>query len=447
MPLGLKPLLKLTHKLRLSPQIRLSLNLLQLPMSKLKEYIKEEAEKNPLLEIREERIVDKEISDKSVIDSGQYHGKIEIDEEKRRYKESLITKPPTLQEHLLNQLRLLTSTDKELKIGELIIGGLDDNGYLTASIEEISQYAKTTPSKVRNVLFLIQTFDPIGVGAQDLRECLLLQLKANGKENSLAGKVVDNFLMDLRNKKFNYIAKKLKISLARLKEVMKEIASLEPKPGRAFITEKTIRLIPDATLKKDAQGYTITLNSRELPRVTLNDEYKKIAQQKNLPKDTKEYLREKLAKARLLINAIKKRQQTIRQVVEEIVKAQRDFFDNEPVNFKPMTLVQIAEKINKHKSTVSRAMANKYIQTPHGIFELRYFLGSGIKQKDGLVFSSKNIKFKLVELIKNENKKKPLSDQKIVRIFKQKGIAVSRRAITKYRTQLKILPSKLRRAL
>lgn len=434
MPLEVKPVPKLTYKLRLSPQMRLSLNLLQLPLIRLKEYISEEIEKNPLLEL----IDSEHIPPKAQLSEVPW---TEEDEEKRQYRESLITKPPSLQEHLLRHLHLLTNSTEERKIGELIIGNIDDDGYLRCSMEEIAESAKTTKSKAERALDLIQSFDPSGVGARELRECLLLQLKAKEKEGSLAGQIVDKYLSLLEKKRFDYIAKKLKVPVETIKAALKEIASLEPKPGRSFSAERAIRLIPDALLSKNKEGYEVILNDWELPRITINDKYKKMLKQKTTPEDAKEYLKGRLKAAKGLIDAVNRRKETIQKVIEEIAYVQRDFIYKGVANFKPMTLERIAKRIGKHKSTVSRAITNKYLQTSHGIFELRYFLNSGIKQKNGEYLSSKTIKSKIKDLIKNENKENPLSDQKILEQLNQEGIFISRRVVAKYRAQLKILPS------
>lgn len=436
MPLELRPSPKLTYKLRLTPQMKLSLNLLQLPLIKLKEYIEQEIEKNPLLEL----------IDRDPNPQGKAPATLtEEDEEKKEYRESLINKPPTLQDHLSRQLRLLANSSNDCKIGESIIGNINDNGYFQGSIKDIAELNKITKSQVEKILYLIHTFDPIGVGARDLRECLLLQLKARGQEDSLAGKIVDKYLSFLEKKRYECIAKKIKTSVAKIKESIKEIARLEPKPGRSFSTEEAVRLIPDAALKKNKDGYEIVLNDWELPHVTLNEKYKKMIKQKDTPGDAKEYLIERLKAARALINAVSKRKETMQKIIEDIVYIQRDFFDSGVAGFKPMTLEQIAKRIGKHKSTVSRAISNKFLQTPHAIRELRYFLSSGVKQGNSEIYSSKNIKAKISELIRRENKKRPLTDEEIANQFRQNGIFVSRRAITKYREQLKILSSKSRR--
>ncbi|MFZ2357417.1 MAG: RNA polymerase factor sigma-54 [Candidatus Omnitrophota bacterium] len=435
MPLEVKLQPKLTYKLRLSPQIKLALNLLQLPLAQLKEYIKEEIEKNPLLEPSEDTT--------SSCESDILW--TEEDEDKKQYRESLISASPTLQEHLSRQLHLFSSSEDERKIGELIIGNINENGYFDCSIDEIAESNRTTKSQVEKVLALIQTFDPIGVGARDLRECLWLQLRTKEEENSLAGLIVDKYLPFLEKKRYGYIAKKLKRSVEEIKDAIKEIAKFQPKPGCSFSQEITQRLIPDAILKKNKNGYEVIPNDWELPRFGLSAKYKEMLKKNDTPTEVKEYLQERLKAGRSLIDAVNKRKETIQKILEEIVYAQKDFLDNGVTHFKPLTLSQIADRIGKHKSTVSRAISNKYVHTPYGIFKLRDFINSGVKQENGELFSSKSIKAKIKALIESEKKKKPLSDLEISSCLKQEGIFVSRRTITKYRHQLKILPSKSRR--
>jgi len=432
MQLELKPANKLIYKLRLTPQMRLAISLLQMPLVKLKEFVEKQVEENPLLNL----------------ESVKPPKEVNYDftsEEDRDYKESLITKPATLQEHLLSQLQLLADSDDVREIGELIICNINDDGYFGCPIEDIKPGSiKITQSEVKKALSLIQTFDPIGVGARDLRECLLLQLRSKGQNDSLACQIVDKYLPNLQNKRYDYIAKKLKVPVEKIKESMKEVANLEPKPGRSFGTERPVYLIPDAIVRKNKDGYELIPNDWELPRITLNERYKKMLKQKDTPEDTKVYLTERLKAAHSLINAISKRRETIQQVTETIVSIQNGFLENGATDFKPMTLEQIAKRIGKHKSTVCRAVTGKYLQTPQGIFELRSFLSSRVKQENGDFLSSKAIKSRMKDVIENENKEKTLTDQKIVDLFKKDGTSISRRTIAKYRNQLKILSSKSR---
>jgi len=432
MELSLKPANKLTYKFRLTPQMRLAINLLQMPLVKLKEFVEKQVEENPLLSLENVK-PPKEVNYDFT------------SEEDRDYKESLITKSATLQDHLLSQLQLLADSDDVREIGELIIGNINDDGYLGCPIEDIKlESGKITRSEIGKVLSLIQTFDPISVGARDLRECLLLQLKAKDREDSPAYKIVNSYLPYLQNKRYDYIAKKIGVSVEKIKEAMKEIANLEPKPGRAFNTERPVYLIPDAVVRKNKDGYELIPNDWELPRITLNEKYKRMLKQKDAPEDAKVYLTERLKAARSLINAISKRRETIQQVTETIVSIQNGFLENGATDFKPMTLEQIAKRIGKHKSTVCRAVTGKYLQTPQGIFELRSFLSSRVKQGNGDFLSSKAIKSRMKDLIGNENEEKPLTDQEIVDLFKKDGTSVSRRTVAKYRSQLKILSSKSR---
>jgi RNA polymerase sigma-54 factor len=438
MPLELKPVNKLTYKLRLTPHMRLAINLLQMPLVKLKEFIEKQVEENPLLDIENIGLPVKPWQGPELNYSAE-------DEEKDNYKKSLVTRPDTLQEHLLRQLRLLTVADDERKIGELIIGNIDNNGYLGSSVEDIAESAKTASSMVEKVLSLIQAFDPVGVGARDLRECLLIQLKAGGEELPITYQIIDGYLAFLEKKRFKLIAEKLGVSVERIKKAVEKIAALEPKPGRPFSIEKNVSIIPDAILKKEKGKYEVILNDWGFPSLTFNEKYRNMLKQKDTPKDTKEYLRERLKAAQGLINAINSRRQTIQKVMDEIVYFQKDSLDNGEGHFKSMTLEQIAKGIGKHKSTVSRVVTNKYLQTPQGVFELRYFLNSGIKQDNGELLSSKAVKSKIKDLISRENKEKPLTDQKIAGILKQEGISIARRTIAKYRFQLKMLSSKSRR--
>ena len=445
---------KLTYKLRLSPQIKLAFNLLQLPLVQLTEYIKQEIEKNPLLEPPEDSPLSIQKSQDEVMRRLQAQENMqsesgsawsEEDEEKKQYRESLVSDTTTLQEHLSRQLHLLAKSKEDVEIGEHIIGNINENGYFTDTLENLAQELKIDIIKVEKALSLIQAFEPIGVGARDLRECLLLQLRAKREENSLAGQIVDKYLPFLEKKRYGYIAKKLKRSVEEIKNAIKEIAKFQPKPGCSFSQEITQRLIPDAILKKNKDGYEVIPNDWELPRFSLNAKYKEMLKKNDTPTEVKEYLQERLKAGRSLIDAVNKRKETIQKIIEEIVYTQKSFLDNGEQHFKTLTISEIANRIGKNKSTVSRAIANKYVHTPYGTIELRNFINSGVKQKNGELLSSKTIKAKIKILIEKENKKSPLTDLLIADRLKQEGISVSRRTIVKYRHQLKILSSKSRR--
>lgn len=427
MSLKIQLLPKLTHKLKLSPQIKLSLTILQLPLVNLKEYIIAQIEENPLL---------RDTDNEAALSDNRQQLPSKLDS--LPDQQNLITKPVALSEHLLKQLRIFADS-QDYKIGELIIDNINEDGYIKDSLEKINE------PRLNKILSLIQTFDPPGIGARNLRECLLIQLKANGEKNSFAFQIVDKYLPYLEKKRFTYLAKKLHTSIETIKEAVKRIAALEPKPCRAFDTDKPVYLIPDIIIKKNKNNYEVMFNDDQLPRITINEKYKKMLREKNTPPDVKNYLKEKLLAAQTLITAINKRKQTIQQISKEIVNTQKKFFDKGISNLTPLTLSKIAGKIGKHKSTVSRAMSNKYVQTPHGILELKYFLSSEIKQKNKTPLSSKAIKSMIKSMITKE--KEPYSDQRITDYLNQKGIVISRRTVTKYRGQLKILPAMSRQVI
>jgi RNA polymerase sigma-54 factor len=431
--LRLKLVNKLTYKLKLTPRLKLAINLLQMPLIELRASVAKQVEENPLLEFESKELLPN-------LPGSNYN----FDDEKQQYKESLINKPPTLCEHLLKQLRLTADMDAEYKTGELIIENIDEDGYFRCSIEEIGESLKIDLSRVERVLLLIQTFDPLGVGARDLRECLLSQMKGRVSKNSLEWQITDNFLSFLEKKRYKHIAQKFNVSIEDIKQAVKKIAQLEPKPGRSFNAEEIVCLTPDAVLRKNKDGFEVVFNNWDLPRLTFNNKYKKMLRQKDTPRDVKKYLRERFEAAKSLIDAIEKRKKTLHEVMEAIVFIQKDYLEKGKEHFRPMTLFQIADMVGKHKSTISRAVNNKYLQTPYGIFELKKFFNSSVKQENGKCLSSKTIKFKIESLINNENKENPLTDQRIVERFKQEGMVISRRAIAKYRSQLKILSSRSR---
>lgn len=450
MPLKVKPLNKLIYKLRLTPQMRMEINLLQMPLVKLREVIEHHLEENPVLELQgvkqppSEDVPCAYSAEEGMPAENTDSGYAE-DEDSRDYKTSLIVKPATLAEHLLKQLRLLAPSDDLLKIGEHLIGYIDEDGYLSCSLEEIAGTAQTGVKKVQQALCLIQTFDPAGVAARDIRESLLLQLQSRKRQDSLACRIVDKYLPDLEKKKYPLIAQGLGVSIQKVRDAIKEIARLEPKPGRRFNTEESVHLVPDAFLKKTSQGYEVQFNDTDLPRLTINKKYQNMIRQKDVPAAAREYLRERVAAARALIYAVKKRRQTIQKVIEAIVVLQNDFLDKGAGHLKPMTLSAVAKLAEKNKSTVSRTLSSKYLHTPWGIMELRYFLNSGIRQSDQTALSSKAVKGEIIKLIQGEKRIKPLSDREIAERLKQKGIGVARRTIAKYRHQLKILSSPSRK--
>ncbi|MFC1631485.1 RNA polymerase factor sigma-54 [Candidatus Omnitrophota bacterium] len=452
--------IKMSQRLALTPKMRQALYILQLPLMELKRFMQERMIENPLLEETE----DYELKDdlradeiiENIIERGQdlpeyFDGdndNTSYSQEARKkqaFKETLLQYAPSLQEHLLRQLSLMSSGPGEYQIGQFIIGNLDENGYLHTNCDEIQEILNVSAGEIDQALKLIQSFDPSGVGAQNLKECLLIQLKQKNKANSLEAKIVNNFLTDLEKKKYDHLARAFKVSLATVESAVKEIAALEPKPGGAFSNPANLTIKPDVSLQKQKGKYEILLNDEELPTLQISAQYRNLLQDQKIPENTKKYLKQRLNSALWLIKAVSQRQSTLFKVARFLVETQKDFFEKGSRFLKPLTVEQIARAVKRDKSTVSRVLANKYIQTPFGIFALRELLSQGIKSKEGEVISTKNIKAQIEDLIQAEDPQHPLTDEQIVQILKTKNISLARRTCAKYREQLKVLPANLRK--
>ncbi|MFC1658905.1 RNA polymerase factor sigma-54, partial [Candidatus Omnitrophota bacterium] len=306
-----------------------------------------------------------------------------------------------------------------------------------------------TTKDVDKVVSLIQTFEPTGICARDLKECLMLQLKAKGKADSLSCRIVEKHLPDLARNRLKVIAKALKAPLEQIKKASKEISCLEPKPGRLFIQSETRRVLPrapDILLEKIDDEYEIVINSGELPKLRISAQYKKLLSRKDTPEETRKYLKEKINSALWLIKAVAQRQDTIRRIAECIIEIQGGFFEQgQEEKLKPLTLQEVAGRVGRNESTVSRVVNNKYIRTPFGIFKLNYFFSGSYQTEQGEEISSEAIKSRMISLVDEEDCRHPLSDDKIVKLFKAQGITIARRTIAKYREELKIPPSHLRK--
>lgn len=436
--ISLKP--KLLFKLLLTPSLRLSLNILQLPLQQLAQHVKTEIEQNPILE-------NTTVYNENEHNFENYVSRNKDKEEIINYLKSLLKHEATIQEHLRSQLEFNIHSKKELEIGEFILGSLDESGYLRESEPDIVKILKVDIDKVKDVLAIIQTFDPAGIAARDLRECLMLQLTATGKTKTLPYIILDKYFDLLEKKKINIIAKKMNVSEQEIIKALEELTSLEPNPAKAFNPEKTRYILPDAFLIKEDQEFSIILNDWEIPPIIFNEHYLNMLKQKDTPQDVQKFLTERLKSAKSLADAINKRKETLKKIIEIITYTQKDFFNNKKDGFKPITISEIAEKLGKHKSTISRAVCNKYLQAPTGVFELKFFINSGIKQNDGKIFSSRAIKYKIIDLIKNENPKKPLSDREIAEHLNNDNINIMRRTVAKYRNMLKIGSARDRRKI
>ena len=471
MALQLRQTLSLTQQLIMTPQLQQAIKLLQLSRLELLDTIHTELETNPVLEEHAS-----EEGPGSKLDSGdegqlsppeapgKENGRDSMDwdaylsEYSRGWAESpyepkdtpsfeSITPSKTnLYSHLLWQLNLSEVSDAFKELGVHIIGDLDEDGYLTAPVEEIAQATGHSVDQVTEVLRVVQNFDPVGVAARSIQECLLIQ--ANFL--NLGGTTVEKILLDhmdkLENKRYDLIAKALSIPLTEIIAAMEVITSFEPKPGSKYSDEETIYISPDIYVFKVGDDYEIVQNEDGLPKLRISPYYRDILSSKDtMQNGTKQYIQDKLRSAAWLIKSIHQRQRTIYKVTSSIVRFQRDFLDKGVSALKPLVLRDVAEDIQMHESTVSRVTTNKYVHTPQGIFELKFFFNSSIHCLDGDSVSSESVKEHLKNLIKSENRARPYSDQEIAEMLKKHNIDVARRTVAKYRETLGILPSRKRK--
>jgi len=344
---------------------------------------------------------------------------------------------------------MIKLSGKERTIGEYLIENLDKNGYLETDLEEIAQIKKADLRETQKLLKLIQGFEPYGVGARSLSECLLIQLNSiKDKQNSIAKAIVKKYLGELKKKKYSLIAKNLKISVDEVKEAVKDILCLEPKPGRSFGNVRDAQTVsPDVFLIPAKDGYQIKLNDDELPELRISSKYKQLLSDKKTSQETKKFLKERLEAALWLIKSVAKRHDTIRRIAETIVEIQKKALDEGHEHLKPLKLKDVADRCNLHISTVSRAVSEKYIETPNGYFRLKDFFSGEFKSEMDSSYSSENLKSEIKKLIDSEDKNNPLTDKDIAETLNKKEMKINRRTIVKYRDQLKIPPSYLRKTL
>ncbi len=378
---------------------------------------------------------------------GRDFGQAETDDKELPSYDQTLTRGLSLSDHLAWQLRLSTSEPDLLKSGEWIIGNLDDDGYLRASLDELSQRAAVPVAAMERALDLIQGFDPAGVGARDLRECLMIQVKQLDLEGSLAEKIVRDHLADLEKRRYPNIAKTLNVTLQDVMEAANFIIhELEPKPGRPYSAPDTYYVVPDVYVIKVEDRYVIQLNDEGLPRVRINPYYRKLLSRKeSIDKATKDYIEERMRSAQWLIKGMEQRNKTIYKVAESIVKFQLDFLEHGISHLKPMVLKDVAEDISMHESTISRVTTNKYMHTPQGIFPMKFFFTTGFSSGTGSEISSLTVKDTIQKMIREEDPSAPLKDQQIVDALKAQGIGIARRTVAKYREELRIPPTSVRK--
>jgi RNA polymerase sigma-54 factor len=477
MALEIKQQLKLAQQLIMTPQLQQAIKLLQLSRLELLDTLHQEIEANPVLEeaLAEEGdygtgdnppeeqaepeappsemvLGDKALNEvewENYVNEYYVPRSEEMTEEREsQFYENILTKKTSLTDHLLWQLSLSIFTAEEEKAGTEIIGNLDRNGYLTISLEEIAQSTGQDPAFLEGVLKRIQEFDPVGVAARDLKECLLIQARYLGEGRELVEGIIRDHLHHLESKNYQAIARSLQRPVDEILQAVQVILQLDPKPGRAYSDEEPQYISPDIFVYKDGEEVLIVLNDDGLPRLRINSFYKKaLGQRQDVPDGTREYIQEKLRSAVWLIKSIHQRQRTIYRVTESIFRFQRDFLDGGVSRLKPLILKDVAEDVQMHESTISRVTTNKYVHTPQGIFELKFFFNSSIAGANGESLASESVKEKIRQLISREDPTRPLSDQELTDLLWKENIRIARRTVAKYREGLKLLPSNRRKKI
>lgn len=492
MALELKQSLRLSQQLVMTPQLQQAIKLLQLSRMELSEVITQELMENPILEEqgevsegestataeelqaegapdpeaeqkRDEEIQVKPTTQEEQLVSGKddfnWESYVEdfnsnsssapsmreVNEELPSF-ENALTKTTSLEEHLTWQLSMIQLQPEERKFGDLVIGNLTDEGYLQASLEDLAREAQLDPEDAFEILKMIHKFDPIGVGSRDLKECLMIQASFLKPRQELVEKIISNHLGELERKNYTLIAKTLQVPVEDVITATRVIMEFEPKPGRNWASNETQYITPDIYVYKVGDEFVIVLNEEGIPRLRISPYYKSVlAGAKNdavAGKNTKDYVQDKLRSAVWLIRSIHNRQKTIYKVTDAIVKRQREFFEKGVQYLKPLILKDVANDIGMHESTISRVTTNKYVHTPVGIFELKYFFNSSINSSDGGdALASEAVKEKIKQMVSKEDPKNPLSDQKIVELLRNDHIDIARRTVAKYRDMLGILSS------
>ena len=468
---------QLKQEMKINPRLYQAMDLLYMPLLDLQQHIKQEMLNNPFLDLEEpvvdaedlqtddEKEPDDEIDWEEILLDGFDAGGRKQEYEQKEYYEPVRVESRDLADHLLDQLKLMRLSPREILLGEEIIGNIDDDGYLVCSLEEVvaglNEWVEENGEawtdegetlepyaleEAERMLEAIQRFDPAGIGARDLRECILLQLRDQELEDTLTYTIVRDYFDQLINHRWSEISKELSITPREVQTAADEIAKLDPKPGLKYAAPPDNYITPDLIVEKIDGEYHVFLNDTNLPRLKLSRAYREIARDKSKFKgENKEFISNKLNSANWMIQAIEQRRQTMLKVMNFIVDRQRGFFERGVQYLKPLTLREVAEVIEMHESTVSRVTNEKYVQTPRGVLPLKFFFSSGLSTTSGEDVSARGIKAKIEKLVENENPKKPLTDQAIVNILKEEGIQIARRTVAKYRDQLGILSARMRK--
>jgi RNA polymerase sigma-54 factor len=458
----------------LSPQLQQSLLILQTPLLELRNLVQQEMETNPVLEELPEDSASNERSETEASADENFKDEFEklasLDEEwrdymaqsanssfdgrrpsreadeKRQFLFDSIPVQETLQQNLMAQLNQTLLSADDRKAAELIIGNIDDDGFLQSTTEEMALNSGIPQEDFERVIGLIQTFYPAGVGARDLRECLLIQLGRQGKEHSLEHRIVSEHMDDLGKHRFVEIARRMAIGADEVQKAADNIARLNPRPGQIFAAAPQNYVLPDVIVEKVDGEYQISFNNEQIPHLRISNLYKDIIGSGDAQtSDVKDYIRDKIRSGKFLIRSIHQRQQTIMNIAQQIVSRQRDFLEHGASHLKPMTMAEVADAVGVHETTVSRAVSGKYMATPQGVFEMKYFFTGGYQTATGESLSNTSVKQAVLDLVKHESGSAPLSDHEIVEILSERGIPIARRTVAKYRSELNILPSHMRR--
>ncbi|PWU10563.1 MAG: RNA polymerase sigma-54 factor [Verrucomicrobia bacterium] len=494
---GLQLSQRLTQSLVLAPQLQQSLALLQAPTLELKALVEQELQQNPVLE--EAPAADLEAQQKEDPDTespaqaadpteppadlnfdpasdkdsnapvddfqAEFERLVQLDqewrdhfaqtnlpirasaeeEEKRQFMFDSLVAGTSLQEALLEQVRESALKPEQWPVAEMLIGNIDEYGYLKSTIDEMAFSTGLAADRIAEVLKVIQTFEPPGVGARDLRECLMLQLERANRQDTLEYRIINDHMEALGKRRIPEIARGTGTEVDEVQDALERIARLEPRPGRAYLPDNDQYVLPEVFVTKSGDEYVVSTNNEQIPHLRISNTYKDLMSRSSDSPEVRNYIREKIRAGKFLIKSLYQRQETILNIAKEIVKRQKDFFDKGVSALRPLTMVQVAEVVGVHETTVSRAVSGKYMQTPRGIFEMKYFFTAGIQTANGDGMSNTSVKDIIDEIFKGEDPSKPLSDQEVVRMLKDKGIVIARRTVAKYRTELNILPSNLRK--
>ncbi len=495
MAFGMQLSQRLSQSLVLAPQLQQSLALLQAPTLELKALVEQELQQNPVLEEvdgqESSASDDSELpdlpdlaeppedvkfdsvdlpTDKEPVEpvddfQAEFDKLVQMDqdwrdhfaqgsspirtttedEEKRQFMFDSLTAQTSLAQHLVEQVRDTKLDEEGQGIAELIIGNIDDYGYLNTTVEELAATTSVPPEKIFHVLKTIQSFDPAGVGARDLRECLMLQLERADRTEALEYRIIRDFMEALGKRRIPEIARGTGRSVDEVQEALATIGHLEPRPGRIFLSVVEQYVAPEVFVVKNGDDFLVTTNDEQIPHLRISNVYKDLMATGADNAEVKNYIREKIRAGKFLIKSLHQRQSTIANIGKEIVKRQRDFMEKGVAFLKPMTMAQVAEVVGVHETTVSRAVSGKYIETPQGVFEMKFFFTAGLQSSSGQDVSNTSVKDMIEEIFKGENTGKPLSDQEVVKMLSEKGITIARRTVAKYRDELNILPSNLRK--